>query len=112
MNLVLAIEPDASQVDRLTGLVRTLGANLQLVASSHAAIVAMNQRVPSVVLVGRTLADAQKTAVATHLGSLVGDRTQIRILDIPDLKESSLADTFSRAIAASLGAVDGPKQQD
>ena len=111
MNLVLAIEPDASQADRLTSLVRTLGAHLQLVASSHAAIVALNQRVPDVVLIGRTLAAAQRAAVATHLGSIVPDSTQIRTLDVPDLKEPSLADAFARKIAFSLAATDYVGQQ-
>ena len=64
MSLVLAIEPDASQAAPLTSLVRTkLGAQLQLVDSAHAAIVALSamrprlpgdgpQRLPA--LIGRT----------------------------------------------------------
>jgi hypothetical protein len=111
MNLVLAVEPDASQADRLTGLVRTLGANLQLVASSHAAIVAMNQRVPDVVVLGRTLADEQRTAIVTHLGSVVAASTHIRVLDIPDLNEPSLAEAFSRKMGVSFAASDYVRQQ-
>lgn len=111
MNLVLAIEPDASQADRLTGIVRTLGAHLQLVASPAAAIVTMNQRVPDVILLGRTLAQERRTAILTHLHSVAPGSTTIRILDIPDLKDASLADAFGKKIAGSLGASDYVRQQ-
>jgi len=111
MNLVLAVEPDASQAGRLTGLVRTLGANLQLVASSHAAIVAMNQRVPDVVVLGRTLVEEQRAAIVTHLGSVAADGTHIRVLDIPDLNESSLAEAFGRKMGVSFAASDYVRQQ-
>ncbi|HTI42454.1 MAG TPA: hypothetical protein VL693_11570 [Vicinamibacterales bacterium] len=111
MNLVLAIEPDASQADRLTTLVRTLGANLQLVASSNSAIVAMNQRVPDVVLLGRTLSAEHRTAAVTQLRSLITDSAKIRILDTPDLKEPLVAEAFGRKIGVSLAAVDYVQQQ-
>ena len=105
MSLVLAIEPDASQAGPLTSLVRAkLGAELQLVDSAHAAIVAMTQRTPDVVLLGRDLAQEQRTEVITQLRSVTAGATQIRTLDIPQLPAGE--DTLARKIGIALAAAD------
>ena len=85
MNLVLAIEPDSSQADPLSSVVRAkLGAELVVVSSAYAAIVAMNQRVPDVVLFGRTVSQEQRVKITAHLRSTHGS-SPVRTLDIPQL---------------------------
>ncbi|PYR82007.1 MAG: hypothetical protein DMF87_03375 [Acidobacteria bacterium] len=117
--MVLAIEPDASQAAPLTSLVRTkLGAQLQLVDSAHAAIVAMTQQTPDVVLLGRDLPQEQRTEIVTQLRSVTSGATQIRTLDIPQLPagEETLARKIGIALAAAeyvrvhamANVVDGP----
>ncbi len=84
MSLVLAIEPDSPQAEPLNSVVRAkLGAELQMVTSAYAAIVAMNQRIPDVVLLGRSVPQEQRTKIVTHLRSLQTDDGQVRTLDIP-----------------------------
>ena len=96
MNLVLAIEPDSSHADPLGSVVHTkLGAELVIVTSAYAAIVAMNQRVPDLVLFGREVPQDQRVKIGTHLRSLA-DSSQVRTLDIP-----SLASATSRATPTS-----------
>src|SRR5436309_11251020 len=86
MSLVLAIEPDSTQADPLNSVVRVkLGAELQVVTSAYAAIVAMNQRIPDAVLLGRGGSQDQRTKIVTHLRSLQTDGGQVRTLDIPQL---------------------------
>src|SRR5476649_458700 len=85
MNFVLAIEPDSSQTDQLSSVVRArLGAELVVVSSAYAAIVAVNQRVPDVVLFGRTVSQEQRVKITAHLRSLNGS-SPVRTLDIPQL---------------------------
>ena len=91
MNLVLAVEADSSQTDPLGSIVRTkLGAELVHVTSADDAIVAMNQRVPALVLVGRELPQEQRVKVNTHLRRLAGS-FQIHTLDIPPLHSIAAA---------------------
>src|SRR5919201_6386262 len=105
MSLVLAIEPDASQAAPLTALVRTkLGAQLQLVDTSHAAIVAMTQQTPDVVLLGRDLPQEQRTEVIAQLRSVTSGATQIRTLDIPQLPAGE--ETLGRKIGIALAAAE------
>src|SRR5712691_11861650 len=93
MNLVLAVEPDSSQADPLTSVVRSkLGAELQMVTSAYAAIVAMNQRIPDVVLLGRGVSQDQRTKIVTHLRSLVTDGGTVRTLDIPQFTNAAPPD--------------------
>jgi hypothetical protein len=109
MSLVLAIEPDAAQAAPLTALVRAkLGAQLQLVASSHAAIIAMNQRLPDVVLLGRDLSQDERTRVVTHLHSVTAEGTELRIVDIPQLSAAA-SDGFTRNVSACLAAAQGSR---
>jgi len=107
MSLVLAIEPDAAQAAPLTALVRArFGAQLQLVASSHAALIAMNQRPPDVVLLGRDLSQDERTKIVTHLRSVTAGGAELRIVDIPQLSAAA-SDGFARSVGACLAAAEG-----
>jgi hypothetical protein len=110
MSLVLAIEPDAAQAAPLTALVRAkLGAQLQLVASSHAALIAMNQRPPDVVLIGRDLSQDERTKIVTHLRSVTAEGAELRIVDIPELSGAA-SDSFTRNVGACLTAAEGTRE--
>jgi hypothetical protein len=109
MNLVLAIEPDSSHADPLGSVVHTkLGAELVIVTSAYAAIVAMNQRVPDLVLFGREVSQDQRVKIATHLRSLA-DSSQVKTLEIPSLasttptQRSGFANPFRRKDAGNAG---------
>ena len=53
MSVVLAFEPDGTKVDELGEIVRMhFGAELTFVTSAYAAITAINQRTPDLVLIG------------------------------------------------------------
>src|SRR5437667_8310720 len=111
MNLVLPIEPDPAQADPLNSIVRTkLGADLQVVSSGYAAIVAMNQRIPDVVLLGRAVTQDQRTKIVTHFRSLLTEGGQVRTLDIPQFataptqEKSGFQNLFRKKDEASSGA--------
>jgi PEGA domain len=95
MNLVLALEPDASQATPLTTLVRRqLGANLAIVPTAKAAVIAMNQRVPDVLLFGRDVPRPERAKAAAHLASLSG------VGGVRTLELEKLADPAAREKAA------------
>jgi hypothetical protein len=105
MSLVLAVEPDASQAALVTSLVRTkLGAHLQLVDSPHAAIVAMTQNIPDVVLLAHNLPQEQRTEIVTHVRSVTAGATQIRTIDIPQMPAGE--ETLARKIGIALAAAE------
>ena len=105
MSLVLAIEPDSSQADPLNSLVRgKLGAELQMVTSAQAAIVAMNQRVPDVVLLGLGVLQDERAQIVSHLGSLTTHANQARTIDLPQFANSALWSRFQKKIGEHLGA--------
>ena len=84
MSLLLAIEPDSSQADRLRQLIREkkVDAELLVVTSAYAAIVTMNRQAPDVLLFGLTVAPRHQNTVVKHLRSLTdGDVPQV--LTIP-----------------------------
>src|SRR5678815_158871 len=91
MSVVLAIEPDSAQADSLRQLVREqIDAELVVVTSAYAAIVAMNRQVPHLLLFGRSVAQRHQTTVLKHLRSLTeGDVPQV--LTIPVLSASDQA---------------------
>jgi hypothetical protein len=106
MNLVLALEPDPSQAAPLTSVVRQkLGANLTIVTSSHAAIIAMNHRVPDVLLFGKGVPKEERKLTAAHLTTLSG-ATGVRTLDMPKLTNSALEDQAAYAIRVCLAAAE------
>ena len=91
MSLLLAIEPDSSQADRLRQLVREkVNAELQVVTSAYAAIVAMNRQAPDVLLFGRSVAPRHQNTVLKHLRSLTeGDVPQVLTIPALSLNESA-----------------------
>jgi hypothetical protein len=106
MNFVLAIEPDASQAGPLTALVRrTLGANLTIVASTQAAIVAMNQRVPDVLLFGGGVPPAERDQAAAHLASLAGPGG-VRTLQLANLGHRAAQEKAALDIRMCLAAAE------
>ena len=65
---VLAIEPEASQADALRQFVRDeLGAELMLVSSAYAAVVAINRQTPDVVLFSESVAEKHRDRVLEHI---------------------------------------------
>src|SRR6186713_1262331 len=85
MSVVLAIEPDSSQADSLRQLVREqLEAELVVVTSAYAAIVAMNRQVPDILLFGRSVAQRHQQTVLKHLRSLTEGEVP-QVLTIPSL---------------------------
>jgi hypothetical protein len=106
MNFVLAFEPDAAQAVPLTSLVRRkLGANLTIVPTMQAAIVAINQRLPDVLVFGRNVPQAEREQVAAHLGSLSGGAA-VRTLQIAKLSEPAAQDQFAYDIRMCLAAAE------
>jgi len=106
MNFVLALEPDASQAAPLTSVVRRkLGANLTVVPTMQAAIVAMNQRLPDVLVFGRNVPQAERDQAAAHLGSLSGG-APVRTLQIAKLSEPGAQDQAAYDIRMCLAAAE------
>ena len=106
MNLVLALEPDASQAAPLTSLVRRkLGANLTIVPTMQAAIVAMNQRLPDVLLFGRNVPQAERDQASAHLTSLSGGAV-IRTLQIANLSEARAQEQAAYDIRMCLASAE------
>jgi len=106
MNLVLALEPDASQAAPLTTLVRRqLGANLVIVPTAQAAIIAMNQRVPDVLLFGRDVPRPERAKAAAHLASLSG-ADAVRTLDLAKLGDPAARDKAAFDIRMCLAAAE------
>jgi hypothetical protein len=106
MNLVLALEPDASQAATLTALVRRkLGANLTIVPTTQAAIVAINQRLPDVLAFGRDVPPAEREQVVAHLASLSGG-TAVRTLEIAKLSDPGAHEKAAYEIRMCLAAAE------
>jgi len=106
MNLVLALEPDASQATPLTSLVRRkLGANLTIVPTTQAAIVAMNQRLPDVLVFGRNVPQPERDQAAAHLGSLSRGGA-VRTLQIAKLSDPGAQDQAAYDIRMCLAAAE------
>ena len=106
MNLVLALEPDASQAAPLTSLVRRkLGANLTIVPTMQAAMVAMNQRLPDVLLFGRNVPQAERDQASAHLTSLSGGAA-VRTLQIANLSEPRAQEQAAYDIRMCLASAE------
>lgn len=106
MNLVLALEPDASQATPLTTLVRRqLGANLAIVPTAQAAIIAMNQRVPDVLLFGRDVPRPERAKAAAHFASLSGPGG-VRTLELVKLGDPAAREKAVFDIRMCLAAAE------
>ena len=106
MNFVLALEPDASQAATLTALVRRkLGANLTIVPTTQAAIVAINQRLPDVLVFGRDVPPAEREQAVAHLASFSGG-TAVRTLEIAKLSDPGAHEKAAYEIRMCLAAAE------
>jgi PEGA domain-containing protein len=106
MNMVLALEPDASQAAPLTSLVRRkLGANLTIVPTMQAAMVAMNQRLPDVLLFGRNVPHAEREQASAHLTSLSGG-AGVRTLQIANLSDPGAQEQAAYDIRMCLASAE------
>ena len=107
MGRVLAIEPEASQADALRQFVRDeLGAELMLVSSAYAAVVAINRQTPDVVLFSESVSEKHRDRVLDHLRSTIAPATPQR-LTMPSLRHcdrSALAQPDSDARGPGPGS--------
>ena len=88
---VLAIEPEASQADALRQFVRDeLGAELMLVSSAYAAVVAINRQTPDVVLFSESVSEKHRDRVLDHLRSTIAPAIPQR-LTLPSLRHCDRA---------------------
>src|SRR6185295_4139891 len=91
MGRVLAIEPEASQADALRQFVRDeLGAELMLVSSAYAAVVAINRQTPDVVLFSESVSEKHRDRVLDHLRSTIAPAVPQR-LTLPSLRHCDRA---------------------
>ena len=83
---VLAIEPEGSQADAIRQFVRDeLGAELMLVSSAYAAVVAINRQTPDVVLFSESVSEKHRDRVLDHLRSTIAPAVPQR-MTLPPLR--------------------------
>src|SRR5688572_23316350 len=103
---VLAIEPEASQADALRQFVRDeLGAELMLVSSAYAAVVAINRQTPDVVLFSESVSEKHRDRVLDHLRSTIAPAVPQR-LTLPSLRHCDRA-----ALAQQIQTLVGRAQE-
>lgn len=96
MSLVLAIEPEASQAESLRQILRDrIGAELVLVSSAYAAVVAMNRQVPDLLLFNPSITEKNQSKVISHYQSLSGGRAP-QTLVVPPLESGDAPAETSR----------------
>ena len=89
MALVLAIESNSTQADTLRHVLRAhAGIDVVVVGSQDAAVEALDQRVPDLVLVGALLSPRDEDALNAHLRTLP-DAGHLQTLTIPRLRQTS-----------------------
>ncbi len=107
MGRVLAIEPEASQADALRQFVRDeLGAELMLVSSAYAAVVAINRQTPDVVLFSESVSEKHRDRVLDHLRSTIAPAVPQR-LTLPSLRHcdrAALAQQIQTLVARAQDA--------
>ncbi len=91
MSFVLAVEPDASQARVLRQIVtRRIDAELVVVATTEAAIKAIDRRTPDLILVSVLLSPRDEDGLFSHLRTL-SDAAHIQTLTIPQLQRRAPA---------------------
>lgn len=101
MPLILAIEPDRRQASQLRAMVRGLRADLVIADSAEPALVALDTRVPDLILVPALLSPADEAAIGDHLRALDTAAQHVQTLIIPVLA-SARPRTRKRGVLASL----------
>src|SRR5215510_11708063 len=99
---LLAVEPDASQAEALRRFVREglRGADLVIVSSAFAAVVAINRQIPDVVLFSESIVDKHRDRVLDHLRSTIKPAVPQR-LTLPSLRHcdrSALANQITTLV--------------
>src|SRR6187200_2211037 len=88
---VLAIEPEGSQAEAIRQFVRDeLGAELVLVSSAYAAVVAINRQTPDVVLFSESVTEKHRDRVLDHLRSTIAPAVPQR-MTLPPLRSCDRA---------------------
>src|SRR5262245_50641510 len=100
---LLAVEPDASQAEALRQFVREgmKGADLVIVSSAYAAVVAINRQLPDVVLFSESIVDKHRDRVLDHLRSTIKPAVPQR-LTLPSLRHcdrTALASQITKLVA-------------
>src|SRR5262245_12556026 len=99
---VLAIEPEASQAEALRQFVKDeLGAELVVVTSAYAAVVAINRQIPDVVLFSESINDKHKDRVLDHLRLTISPAVPQR-MTVPSLKSCDRS-MLAQQIAVLVG---------
>jgi CheY-like chemotaxis protein len=89
MSLVIAIEPDARQADILTRVVRQrTGVELVVTDTKDAAVEALHERIPDLILVSALLSPRDESDLSDHLRGLA-EAEHLQTLTIPLLAASS-----------------------
>ena len=90
MSLILAIEPNKNQAHQLSALVRAhLKAELVTAPTAAAALAALGDRIPDVVLTPALFGLRDETALTERLRQLGSDASHVQTLAIPILAASS-----------------------
>lgn len=90
MSLILAIEPNKNQAQQLNALVRThLKAELVTAPTAAAALAALGDRIPDVVLTPALFGLRDEAALTDRLRQLGSDASHVQTLAIPILASSS-----------------------
>jgi CheY-like chemotaxis protein len=90
MSLILAIEPNKNQAHQLTSLVRThLKAELVTAPTAAAALSALGDRIPDVVLTPALFGMKDEAALTDRLRQLGSDASHVHTLSIPILATGS-----------------------
>ena len=88
VGLVLVIESDAAQADTLRQLLRArANIDVVIVASKDAAVAAVDERVPDLVLIGALMSPRDEDAFIVHLRTLP-DAGHLQTLTIPHLRQT------------------------
>lgn len=102
MNRILAIEPDPDRGVRLQLLVREhLNTDLVLATSADAAITAINDSRPDVILTSTLLAASDEQELVAYLRATASLR-HLPVLTIPPVLEPAVAETRSRGLFSRL----------
>jgi CheY-like chemotaxis protein len=103
MQLILAIEPDRRQADRITAMVRThlTSAELVIAGSTSNALKALGERVPDLILTPALLPPADDTMLAERLRELGHAAAHIQAVTIPILSDGSTGADRERGLLLS-----------
>ena len=92
MSLVLAVQPDASQAERLASVCRRIGTDLVLAASAPEALAALGCRIPDVILSAPLLPASDEAAIAERLRALGDDALHVQAISAPVLGDLPVAE--------------------